>query len=225
MNSKTATNTSTEAMLNQTELGSFIGKHRNSVISFVALLIVAVLGYTFFANHTLDKNLEKADQLTAFKNEKLKLFSEDKLSAEEVVSAYTSLQTNVGDFFGLAPLAVTVSDELVKKGKSAEATTILSAAHDRFAKKGQYIHFLLGTRLAVLFEDQGKFAEAAKVLEGILSAQVKVMEDKVRLDLARVYVAAGDSAKAKLNIDYVIEKGTDNKMISLARAFKLKYKI
>jgi predicted negative regulator of RcsB-dependent stress response len=225
MNSKTSGATSTEQMLNQTELGSVIAKNKNAIILIVALLIVAVLGYAFYNNSAQKGVEEKADVLTAFKKDKLKLFSEDKLSAQEVLTAFGEVENKVGSFFGLAPLTIELADELAKKGKASEAVGVLTKTHQNFSSKGHYIHYLLAVRLAALNEDQGNFSEAAKYLEGILSAQIKIMEDKVRLDLARVYFHGNDKTKAKLNIDYVIEKGSDNKMISLARAFKLKYQI
>lgn len=222
MSSKAST---TDQMLNETELGSFIAKNKNLAIGLVVLALLGVLGYAFYANSSQKGQDQKADSLLSFKTEKLKLFSEDKLSAEELLTSYNELETKVGSFFGLAPLSLELADELGKKGKNAEAITVLTKTHQNFASKGAYIHYLVAIRLATYHENQGNFLEAAKFLEGILSAQIKVLEDKVRLDLARLYFQAKDNNKAKLNIDYVIEKGTDNKIIALARAFKLKYQI
>ena len=216
-------NNDLDAVLSRTGIGSLIAEYKVASVGLVVLLIVGAIGFSIYQNKSHEGLLEKADEVYLFKKESLEKFNEDKVSADEVVASFNSLWTKVGDFKGLAPVGLELSDELTKKGNKEQSLAVLEKLEKEYANKGVYLKYLIAIRLAAFYEDKNEFTKASELLESVLGSKVKVMEERLRLDLARLYFQANNPEKAKLNLNHVIEKSKDNQLTGVAQALKLKY--
>jgi hypothetical protein len=45
------------------------------------------------------------------------------------------------------------------------------------------------------------------------------MEDKLYLDLGRLYLSAGNKEKAKVNLQYLVDNGKDAEFMKIARLY------
>lgn len=203
--------------LGQTELGGWIAQNKMAVISAVILLILGVFGFGTYNHFKKEKNDKYASALYKVVEDKVPGFKEGKVTAEDLVKSFNEAWATAGSFEGAGPYVVEVSDALISKKNYQEAYTILSDASKRFSNPT--LTFFINTRAAAVAEDLGKTDEAIALLKSVVGGGAKYMEDKVYLDLGRLYLKKGDSEKAKSSLNWVIEKGTEAEFKKMARLY------
>lgn len=208
---------SLSAALNSTEMGSFISRHLALVISLVVLLIVGIFGYGLYSYQASQQNQVHAETLYRFQQAEMEAFTSGETSVAEFMEKFKGIQTEVGSFDGLSSLVIQVSDELLKRGQWEEALVALKMISEH--KSNPYLHFFIATREAAALEDLGRYQDAVVVLEGLRSSPVKLMEDKLYLDLGRLYLKLDDKEKARMSFEHVTTIMAQSEFASLAKLY------
>ena len=79
--------------------------------------------------------------------------------------------------------------------------------------------YFLHVRMAAIYEDLNSPQKSIELLEELINAPVKLMEDKLFLDLGRLNKVVEKKEKARLNFQYVIDNSMDDETKKLARLF------
>lgn len=209
--------TSIDEALGQTELGGWIAQNKTPVLSAVALIILGVFGYGIFNHFQTKKFNSYSSALYKVTSEKIGLYKDGKIQAQELVSAFNEAWKPAGSFEGAGPYVIEVTDALTSKQNYQEAYDILSDASKRLSNPT--LSYFINIRAAALAEDLGKKDLAISHLKAIISGGVRYMEDKVYLDLGRLYREAGDKEKAKSSFQWVLDKGTETEFKKMARLY------
>lgn len=203
MNQSTSTHSSPLIdALNSTEVGSFIARHLSAFIALIVVVLISIFGYGIYRYQQERKFDVHAETLHQFEMTELKALVSNESSVEEFMSKLRGIQQEVGSFVGLTSVVLQASDELSKRGQWDQALEALKmvSAH----KSNPYIHVFIAQREARAYEDLGKYREAIGVLEGLRSNSIKLLEDKIYLDLGRLYNRVGETEKARLSFEYVL---------------------
>lgn len=218
----TTTNTpkqgaSIDEALGQTELGGWIAQNKAPVLSAIALIILGIFGYGVFNHFQSEKHDKFSSALFKVTDEKVGPFKEGKVSAEELVTSFNEAWKPAGSFEGAGPFVIEVADALVSKKKYEQAFSILMEASGRFSNPT--LKYFINTRGASVAEDLGKTDDAIDLLKEVVGGGVRYMEDKVYLDLGRLYLKKGDKEKAKSSLQWVIDKGSEAEFKKMARLY------
>jgi predicted negative regulator of RcsB-dependent stress response len=188
--------------LSTTEMGTFISRHYKLLIALVVLIIVSIFGYGLYRYQTEQKHQAYTETLYRFQTTELAPFLAQEVSVQEFMQKLAGVYQEVGAFEGLVPIIIQASDELIARGQWEEAITALKKVSS--LKREPTIHYFLATREAIAYEDLGQYREAIGVLEGLRSSPLKALEDKLYLDLGRLYFRVGDREKARLSFEHVL---------------------
>ena len=71
----------------------------------------------------------------------------------------------------------------------------------------------------MLYEEQGRLDEAIATLEELVASSNLFFEEKVYLDLGRLYLANGDQGQAETYFRYVVDRGEDDEVLKLANLY------
>lgn len=215
--SATSSQSTLHDALNQTEVGAFIAKHLVLFISAIVLVIFGVIGWGIYNYQGEQKNAVYAQAVHTFTQETFTQFELDKISAEEFLKSYDALVLETQNSIVLAPLAIQASDAFLGKSLWQEALKVLAPLENH--KSDPFVHFFVATRQAVAYEDLGSFDEAISVLEKLNTSSVKMMEDKVYLDLGRLYMRTGNTEKARLSFEHVTKVMAQSEFSALAHLY------
>jgi predicted negative regulator of RcsB-dependent stress response len=179
---------------------------KNLTIVGIVLLFALLGGSIWYnsrnaSNEVYNAKIEKSDS-TAFAN-----FSKDK-NVTPLMGDFKKLKNEVGNYRGLFPYGLKISDALLESGMNNEAIEVLLAIKDNAST--DYAKFFVNARLAVAFENAGKINEAIDVLLQQSKSGVAVFEGKNYLDLGRLYLKQGQKDKAKSSFQYVIDHAKDD---------------
>ncbi len=203
--------------LNSTEMGSFISRHLALVVGLVILLVLGIFGYGLYSYQASQKNQVHAETLYRFQQAEMAAFTAGETSVAEFMEKLKGIQMEVGSFDGLASTVIQVSDELLKRGQWEEALVAIQMISKH--KSNPYLHFFIATREAAALEDLGRYQDAVVVLEGLRSSPVKLMEDKLYLDLGRLYLKLDDKEKARLSFEHVSTTMAQSEFATLAKLY------
>lgn len=188
--------------LNATEVGSFIAKHLTAFIALLVLLVVGILGYGIYRYQQEQRFSAYSETLYRFQEAELAPFLASEASVDEFMAKLKGIREEVGGYVGLVPLVVQASDELLRREQWEQAIVALKMVSSH--KSNPYIHYFLASREAQAYEDMGQYTEAIGVLEGLRANSIKLMEDKLYLDLGRLYMKTDNKEKARLSFEYVL---------------------
>lgn len=214
-NNTAAPNRGIDDILQQTEMGSFISKNKSLAIAVVVISLLGVGGYGVWSWMSSKKNAEAETAIFEFNEGSLKSYSEAKIDADALVSGFTSLSSKIGSYDGLFATGIESVALLQEKGASEQALKILEGLKGR----NSYQRYILATNLAVAYENLGKKEKALATLEELMKNNTGIMESKLYLDLGRLALELGQADKARSNLQWVIDKGTDAEMTLLARLY------
>lgn len=212
-----APNRGIDDILEQTEMGSYIANNKSLIIGIVVLALLGVGGFGVWNWMSSQRNTEAETAIHEYNQGSLKLFEDKKIEASALVSGFESLNKTVGNFSVIFPVGIDTATKLLNAGQSAEAIAILTKLES--VVNNLYQRFVLTTNLSVAYENAGDKAKALITLEELVKANVGFMESKVYLDLGRLALELGQNEKAKSNLQWVIDKGTDAEMTLLARLY------
>jgi predicted negative regulator of RcsB-dependent stress response len=203
-----------DQILNQTEIGAFIAKYKVAFAVGLVLLIVGVFGYGIWDHLKAQSDQEHASALHLYRQTHLKA---KEVKTEGLVDRFIETATPMGSFAGMLPVLVETADLLIEKEKYAEAKKLVDYGVKTL--KGADARFFLLLRLGVLEEESGNIDGAISAYESILKNPAKYMQDKVYLDLGRLYLSKGNKEKAKTSFKYVVDSGKEAEMKKVAQLF------
>lgn len=186
--------------------GRWIEENKNSLIGAFVVLVLIIIAAGFYINNSNKSKDEFNTKIYTFEQTTLAEFAKNN-DAETLKNGFNNLKTATGNYVGLVPVVIKVSDALIKANKKEQALDVLKSGLD--ISRNDYARFFINTRLAVVYEDLGKNQEAIEVLTTLTKSDVKVFEGKFYLDMGRIYLKTGDNAKAKASFQYVVDKAND----------------
>ncbi|EQC48984.1 tetratricopeptide repeat protein [Bacteriovorax sp. BSW11_IV] len=204
-----------DGQLQQTELGSFIARHKGGFLILVIAIVFGIIGYGIYSVRASKAEEVNAGKVFAFSNTTFKDFKEGKVDAAKVSEDFAILMNEVGSFNGAIPTALEVSDALLAKGLKEDA---LKTLVELGTVKNVISKYFVNLRLAAIYEDLGQTDKAIISLEELLNGP-KLLEEKVYLDLGRLYLAKGDKDKARRNFEYVEKNMAQEEFKKLAKYY------
>lgn len=213
----TADASSAHQAFDQGDMGSWIEKNKNLAIGILILILVGIAGYGILMNQAGKSKDKNDNSIYDFTTQGLVAFDKKEIDSNALVEKFNTLSNDVGNYSGLFPAAINVSDALFSKGKRKQAIEVLKFSQSKF--KDAYQVYLISSRLATMLEDEGQVDEAITILENLSSTNLKVLEEKTYLDLGRLYLDKGNSEKAKASFQYVVDNGKENEFVKLAKLY------
>lgn len=195
--------TSVDDLLQETALGAFISRFKIPLIILMVALVAGVIGYGIYTSQTRERNLYNAAEIYAFEQKQVAELKAGTLSAAAFSEAFSSLAERLDAPAEMAALTLSSADLLAASGNPAEALQVLTHAQEM---DSPYVQFFVGLREMALLEDQGQTEAAIKVGEGLLASQVKLLEEKIYLDLGRLYQKSGNTQMAIQSFEYLKDK-------------------
>lgn len=204
-----------DRQLSQTELGSFVARHKGGFIALLIVIALSILGFGIYSVRSMKLDDANSAKVFTFVDGPLKEFKENKIDLAKVSEDFAVLMNEVGNFNGAVPAALELSDIMVERSHKEEALKVLVEMGDIRNSVSKYF---VNLRLAALYEDLGKTDEAIASLEALLNGP-KLLEEKVYLDLGRLYLAKGDNEKARRNFEYVEKNMAQEEFKKLAKYY------
>lgn len=205
-----------DEVLKETELGSFIAKNKGIVIGAVVGILIAIIGHGFYKQAEVSTNDAYNEKLFNFEKMELTNYVEDKTKVQELIAAVDKLHSEMGSYSGLTLILFSVSDELVKNGDLENALAILQKAN---TLADPYTTYFLVSRKAAILEDLKRPSEALAELEAMPDASKKLLEGKVYLDMGRLQLEVGDTARAKASFEYLQDKVVQDEFSKMAKYY------
>ncbi|MBT7609332.1 MAG: tetratricopeptide repeat protein [Bacteriovoracaceae bacterium] len=216
-NADLASNTVLNDQLNQTEIGVVIAKNKTLAVTLILLLVIGVVGYGFYTSQKEKADHKKADQMFSFMDKNFQSLADGKMAVPVFLSAHQKAMSGLSGFAGLFPTNIIIADELIKKNELAPAQEILESLNIHTTNNYQVI--LIALRLAAVYEDLGKPELAIEQLEKLNNLKTGILEAKNYLDLGRLYKQLGNTEKAKVNFNYVINNMAQDEFAKLAKLY------
>ncbi len=208
--------TSVDELLQDTALGSVISRHKVPLIILLVLIVAGVVGYGIYSTKMKERSLEVAGDLYAFEQKELAELQAGKISPAAFADSFSALAERLGAPDEMAALTITSADVLSAAGQPTEALKVLSYA-DKMSSP--YVKFFTGLREMALLEDQGQNEAAIQVGERLLSSKVKLLEEKIYLDLGRLYQKVGNREMAINSFKYLKDKVSQAEFKKLAEIY------
>ena len=195
-------------------------RYRGLLISLGVLLIVGLIGYALFVQkgHVIKASFA-AEKVYQYTQGPLIQYNQGKLPAEKLMGKFKEVLTVI-DYHPvvIAPLLQT-SDALSSKKEYQKTLKILQIADEHFSRNSSTILYFILSRLAVVHEELSQKEKAIAVLKRMSNSPNKLMEDKTHLDLGRLYFEAGDKAKSRMSLNYVVGNSKEDDFVNLARIY------
>lgn len=217
-----AHNREIDQVLGNTGLGSWVSNNRNLAILIILAIFAAVFGWGGYSQMKNKNNVAFGDKIFAFQEAAYTQLIDKKLKPADYLVEFKSLQSEVGGYLGLAPVLIKSSGHLIDQGAYKEAIEVLELGHKTL--KTPVLNNIISLHLAAAYEDLKDYKSAIRTLEDLNTSSFKLMEDKVYLDLGRLYIATQNIEKAKLNLNYLVENGKDAEFIKLAKLYLIDLK-
>jgi tetratricopeptide (TPR) repeat protein len=205
---------SLDQILNETDIGQFIGKYKILLSILFGVIIVGVIAQAIYSNMSDKKMNEMNGVVHAFQSGPMKSFMDKKSDQKTVLEKYNQMMSDVQGYAGAGLVTLELAKEIQTRGDSATALSILEKANAQF--NNPYVKFFITSNLAASYENSGNWEQARVQYEELLNSPVKVYEEKTYLDLGRVYLKLNNTEKAKASFQYVLDKGKEAELKKLA---------
>jgi predicted negative regulator of RcsB-dependent stress response len=218
MTDTTATpNRNFNQIINDGDAGAVIKKNKNALLAITIAIVVAVVGFGLYSNFSDKSKVGFNSKIYNFESTTLKNYNE-KSDPQTLVLGIKTLHKEIGNYVGLVPVVLKVSDSLMGQQHYTQALEVLEIG--KLVSKNEYADYFILSRLAVVYEDLGQDAKAIETLEKMNSQSLKIFEGKNYLDLGRLYLKTGDKVKAKSSFTYVTEKAKDEtEFVKIAKLY------
>lgn len=211
-----ATNRGVDEVLQETEVGTFIMRNKIALGALLVALIISIVAAGVYSNIRSQDLAEKSDLVYEFSKGSLSSLTEGKIETADFKAAFSRLVTNVGEYAGLGYAAITAADYFLGKKEYDNAVFVLTESQNAYSANA-YLSYFANLRLSVAYEDAQKLTEAAAVLEKLTANSMGWGKAKHYLDLGRVYKKAGNTEKAKANLQYVLDNFADSEQAKIAK--------
>lgn len=211
-------NPSVEQTLNRTDFGHLIYEYRKAFIGAIVAALLAVAAYAIWKQMQKSKAYEVSHEVFEFRTKTWAGAKDGKVAIPELVKTFEGLDKNVQSSPVMIPLALEIGKFLADKGALAEAEAVLS----KVDSSHPISHFFVSMQRAVVLEKAGKVPEAIAVLEKLAKEKDVLMGAKVNLELGRLNLANGDTAKARTHLEYVLSTFPNDENAKLAKLYMAK---
>lgn len=217
----TAANRNIKEILDSGDISGLVQKNKRLLILVFILITVAVVGYGLYSQVSEQSKAEYNTEIFKFEQSDLKKYTETGADAKSTVESFKKLHSKVKTYPGLFPVTVKLSDALVTHKNLEDAIEVLKIGSA--ISSNEYNNYFILSRLAVVYEDMNQDQKAIETLEKLSTANFKVFEGKIYLDLGRLYLKTGNKDKAKVSFQYVIDKAhEDAEFVKLAKLYLAK---
>jgi predicted negative regulator of RcsB-dependent stress response len=216
-NLKGAPNTEIDQLLNETDLGRFMAQNKVIIISLITLIIVGTFGYGLYYSNKSQSNDLASDKAYQFRENNFKKFEKKEIKANEIFKNFMIISSDIASFDGASTLFLEVGDLLYQEGLKDESRQIFEKGLSSFTNPKTAYFFRV--RLASVYEDLNDNDKAMSTLENVLKSPGRYLEEKVYLDLGRLYLKKNNWEKAKASFEYVLEKGKEEEFKKMARIY------
>jgi len=200
------------------QVAGWILDHRRGFLTSITVILVGILVWGIWSYHSQTKATQKLGAIYAFQEKTAADFEAGTLDPAAFMAGYQQLRQEVGSFTGLYPVALIIADELLAKEAYQEALTILEDALKYYVRGNAFRRYFVGSRLAVAYENLGQTEKAIEILKTLDAGRLKLLPDKVKLDLGRLY-RQRDPAKAKMYLNEVAEKSSLAEFSRIAKLY------
>lgn len=204
--------------LDKTDFGHWLYDHRKSFIGAVIVAFVGASSFLLYKQYSHKQAQNNSAAVYEFETAVASQVRDGKVTPAEFNTKFQALPEGVKASAAMLPVALQTAAYLTEKGEAAMAESTLKSVVDAIGAKSALYPLVAHSYVAVL-EKNGKQAEAITILEGYIAQNHVVMIAKAYLDLGRLYLAKGDSAKAKTNLDYVVSKYPNDEAAKMARMY------
>lgn len=208
-----------DQMLSQTGMGSYIAKHKNLSIAAVILVILAVVFYGVYRNKQNEKMNVYSGEAFSFSKKHFKDLTDKKIKGKVYLEKFKVLFEDSEGFKGFFPLGIKSVDILLDQKDNESALELLILLKNSFFKSGDLMKYFIGVRMATAYENLKTPRKSIEVLEELNKSSLKLLENKLYLDLGRLYKNVGDTVKAKANLQYVVDNAPENDTKKMARLY------
>lgn len=207
-----------EASLNRTDFGHMLYEYRKVLLAVVGLVFVAVSGWLLYKQARQARMVEMAGKVNAFENTAVAGLRTGTITAADFVAKFNALDSDVRTSTAMVPVALSAAETLAGKGDVVNAQAVLKPLAEGVPADNAAFVFL-AHNYAALAENNGQADQAIAVLEKYIGSGHKVFLAKARLDLGRLYLAKGDKARAKQNLDVIVADHPNDELAKLARLY------
>ena len=194
----------------------FVLRHKNLIMSIVAFVVLAIPILGIWRYNEQKAAGAYADAVYRFENGEFASFKEDKIGPPAVLARFGELYAEGKGRARAVALGLEVADHFASAGKPDEALEVLGTVKGDGNRLQQY---MTNIRMAVLYEDKGQIGEAISTLEELVESSNLPFEEKVYLDLGRLYAANGEDGQAETYFRYVVDNGEDDEVLKLAKLY------
>ena len=213
--SETTSSQELEATLNKTDLGHIVYEKRKAIVAFIIALLVAVLGWMSVKSIKTNQEMKNSEMVFNFQNDVWNQVKAGKMSSDELLSKFESLDSAAKSSASIIPLALEVSKFLVEKNEADKAEKFLSQV-----QPGNDIgKFFVVHQRAVLLEKLNKIDEAIELVKSLKTKKDALMPAHLELLLGRLYMVKGDSQNAKATLEGVINTYPNDEEAKLAKLY------
>ena len=203
----------------QAKTVELLNKYKWQLVILIVLIIFGLIGHAFLSNYRSKEARKFGAMIHQFEQQELQSYQDKKLKPNEYVEKLLKLAAELkGHRLGIS-LLINSADILKKDGMNNEALRLLELAQKDFLGESPYADYFILSRLAVMYEDTGKDAQAISVLEKLLGLPVKLLEGKTYLALGRLYQKAGNVAKAQASFQYILDNVNQADFTKMARLY------
>lgn len=204
--------------LERTELGHVINDNKKSVIVFGIVILIAIIGFSFYQYQKNEKLETKLADTYSFQTKAVTPYLEGKMTIADFMASYEKAPSEILEAQAFLPLALKVSEKMAADKNNAEAINFLKAYYEKLSSTS-FASYFLGVNYSAHLEDAGNTKEAISVLETAMKSSFTTLKDKVYFDLGRLYLASGNNEKAKEMFEYVNKNFSDTEYAKLATLY------
>ena len=183
---------------------SFVLRHRKGILLFVALLVSGVFAWGY--RHWAERNAQglAADEAYRFEQGPFKSLKEKPEELPSFLEAFKVLAQEHGPRGRVVLLGVEIADYLRGEGRRREALEVLEAIDREGGERLE--RYLVGVRRAALWEEVGEASRALVILEDLVAQGHIFWEEKIYLNLGRLYLDGGEREKARAHFLHIVDR-------------------
>ena len=200
------------------ERPTYLSEKRITGIIATVLIIIAALFSLGYWNHLRkERHNTDANSLYLFEHNDFASLKKGKEDLSIFLRSFEDIYVQYKNHGRAVALGLEISDHLRSIQKNDEALQVLKTIEKNKLEKLQ--HYMLNIRMAALLEEKGLIDDAIVSLEELVKSSALFLEEKIYLDLGRLYLKKNHKEKASTYFQYVIDKGKDQDMLKTARLF------
>ena len=213
--SETTTSQELEATLNKTDLGHIVYEKRKVIMALLGALLVIILGWVSMKSIRSSQETKGSEAVFHFQNDVWAQVKAGKMTTDEMMTKYETLDSGAKSSASMLPLALEVSKFLVEKNEVEKADKFLAEVKP----SNEIGQFFIVHQRAMLLEKLNKTGDAIELVKGLKTKKEGIMPAHLELLLGRLYMVQGNSQEAKATLEGVINNYPNDEEAKLAKLY------